>query len=137
MTKRTVIQVDEELLRAASVRAVETGRKEHEIVEAALREYLRGHQAPTLDGLRRGELLAIAEVHGARNVRIFGSVARGEARPNSDVDFLVELDQGRSLLDLSGLILDLQAALGCEVDVVEITTPSRAASRIVQEAVSL
>lgn len=139
MTKRTVIQVDEELLRAASVRAVETGRKEHEIVEAALREYLRGHQAPTLDGLRlrRGELLAIAEVHGARNVRIFGSVARREARPNSDVDFLVELDQGRSLLDLSGLILDLQAALGCEVDVVEITTPSRAASRIVQEAVSL
>jgi len=82
MTKRTVIQVDEGSLWAASVRAGETGRQEHEIVEAALREYLGDDQALTLDGLhlRRGKLLAIAEAHGARNVRILGSVARAGRR---------------------------------------------------------
>jgi len=139
MTKRTAIQVDEELLHAASVRAVETGRAEYEVVEAALRNYLGTQEVPTLDGLRqrRDELLAIAEARGARNLRVFGSVARGEARSDSDVDFLVDLDQGRSLLDLSSLILDLQEALRRKVDVVEISTPSRIANRIAQEAVLL
>lgn len=70
-------------------------------------------------------------------MRIFGSTARGETRPDSDVDFLFELDEGRSLLDLGGLILDLHEALGCDVDVAEITAPSRTASRIMQEAVPL
>jgi predicted nucleotidyltransferase len=137
--KKSTIYIDEALLRAAKVRAVETGRKEHEIVEAALRQFLNTDGAPTLDDLRRrrDELLQIARSHGARDVRVFGSVARGEARPDSDVDFLVELEPGRSLLDLSGLILDLEEALGREVDVVEITKPSRAANRIRQEAVPL
>ena len=67
---------------------------------------------------RRDEILRLAARRGARNVRIFGSVARGEAHPDSDVDFLVDLEPGRSLLDLGGLLMDLQALLGRPVDVV-------------------
>ena len=76
----------------------------------------------TLDELRRrrAEIERIARRHRARNVRTFGSVARGDAVPGSDVDFLVEFDPGRNVLDLSALILDLQDALGCEVDVKEL-----------------
>ena len=70
---------------------------------------------------RRRELLQIAERHGASNVRIFGSVLRGDASAGSDVDFLVSLDERRSLLDLGGLQMDLRDALGCEVDVVTDT----------------
>ncbi|MDP2959545.1 MAG: nucleotidyltransferase family protein [Longimicrobiales bacterium] len=54
---------------------------------------------------------------GVVRAAVFGSAARGEARPESDVDFLVEFEKGRSLLDLSGLRLDLEEALGCDVDV--------------------
>lgn len=67
---------------------------------------------------KRQDILQVAERHGAYNVRVFGSVARGEAGPNSDVDFLVELEPDRSLFDLGGLLMDLQALLGREVDVV-------------------
>lgn len=67
---------------------------------------------------RREEIISIAARHGARNVRVFGSVARGEASENSDIDLLVELDQGRSLLDLSGLVVDLEGLLERKVDVV-------------------
>jgi hypothetical protein len=67
---------------------------------------------------RRQDILHIATKYGAYNVRVFGSVARGEAGPNSDVDFLVELEPDRSLFDLGGLLMDLQALLGREVDVV-------------------
>jgi predicted nucleotidyltransferase len=66
---------------------------------------------------RREEILRLAASHGASNIRIFGSVARGEAGANSDVDLLVEFEPGRSLLDLAGLELDLQDLLGCKVDV--------------------
>jgi uncharacterized protein len=137
--KKTTIYVDEQLLRAAKVRAAETGCKEYEVVEAALRNYLTVDGVPTLEALRRRrtELLQIAATHGASNVRVFGSVARGEARTDSDVDFLVDLEPGRSLFDLSGLILDLGEAIGREVDVVEISKPSRAADRIAREAVPL
>jgi len=68
---------------------------------------------------KREEILRIAARHGAYNVRIFGSAARGEAGPESDVDFLVEMEDGRSLLDLVGLWQDLEDLLGCKVDVVE------------------
>jgi len=64
------------------------------------------------------EILQIAARHGAQNVRIFGSAARGEARPDSDIDFLVTLEIGRSLLDLARLLHELEALLGCNVDVV-------------------
>lgn len=67
---------------------------------------------------RRDEILQIAAKHGARNVRVFGSAVRGEAGEQSDIDFLVDLEPGRSLLDHAGLILDLQELLGREVDVV-------------------
>ena len=68
---------------------------------------------------KREEILSLAAKHGAHNVRIFGSVARGEAGPESDVDFLVEMEPRRSLLDLAGLLVDLQDLLGCKVDLVD------------------
>jgi hypothetical protein len=85
---------------------------------------------------RRDEILRIAAKHGARNVRIFGSVARGEDDEASDVDFLVELEQGRSLLDLGGLLMDLQVLLGRKVDVVtDKGLRSRIRERVLREAV--
>ncbi|MBI3694916.1 MAG: nucleotidyltransferase family protein [Acidobacteria bacterium] len=66
---------------------------------------------------RRTDILAVTARHGARNVRIFGSVARGEDDPGSDIDFLVDLEPGRTLLDHAGLILDLQDLLGRKVDI--------------------
>ena len=67
---------------------------------------------------KRYDILQMAAEHGARNVRIFGSVARGDAGAESDVDILVKMDQGRSLLDLSALVMDLRDLLGRKVDVV-------------------
>jgi predicted nucleotidyltransferase len=67
---------------------------------------------------RRADILQLAERYGMRRVRVFGSVARGETHAESDVDFLVEVERGRSLLDLAGFELDLKDLLGCEVDVV-------------------
>ncbi len=66
---------------------------------------------------KRDEILRIAARHGASNVRVFGSVARGEADAQSDVDLLVELERGRSLLDHAALMLDLESLLGRRVDV--------------------
>jgi hypothetical protein len=68
--------------------------------------------------LKRNDILLLASRHGAKNVRIFGSAARGEAVQESDVDFLVKMEDGRSLLDLSALVADLQDILGRRVDVV-------------------
>jgi predicted nucleotidyltransferase len=67
---------------------------------------------------KRHEILAIAARHGARNVRIFGSVARGEAGPESDLDILVEMEPGASLMDHIALMQDLEDLLGRKVDVV-------------------
>lgn len=67
---------------------------------------------------KRSEVLRILEVHGARNPRVFGSFARGEARPTSDIDVLVDMEPGRSLLDLVGLEQDLCDLFGRRVDVV-------------------
>jgi len=87
---------------------------------------------------KRAEIFRIATQHGARNVRIFGSVARGEARPDSDVDFLVDMEEGRSLLDLGGLLMDLQDLLHCKVDVVtEKGLRERIRHRVLREAVPL
>jgi hypothetical protein len=86
----------------------------------------------------REDILRLAAKHGARNVRIFGSVARGEADQHSDVDFLVEMEPGRSLFDLGGLQYDLEALLGCRVDVVtERGLKARMRSRVLREAVPL
>ena len=66
---------------------------------------------------KRDEILRLAARRGAYNVRVFGSVARGEAGADSDVDLLVDLEPGRSLFDLGGLLMDLQSLLGRRVDV--------------------
>ena len=87
---------------------------------------------------KRQEILSIAARHGARNVRVFGSVARGEAGPESDLDILVDLEPGRSLLDHAALLLDLEAALGCKVDVVtERGLRARVREDVLREAVAL
>ena len=87
---------------------------------------------------KREEILRLASRHGARNVRVFGSVARGEADERSDVDLLVDLDPGRSLLDLGGLLMDLRDLLRRNVDVVtERGLKARIRSRILREAVPL
>lgn len=87
---------------------------------------------------KRADILAIAARYGAHNVRVFGSVARGEADNASDVDFLVDMEPGRSLFDQGGVLMDLQALLGCQVDV---ATPRglkpRARERALREAVPL
>ena len=68
---------------------------------------------------KREDILRIAAKYGARNVRLFGSRARGDARADSDADFLVDMPSGCSLLDVGRLMMDLQDVLGCKVDVVE------------------
>jgi uncharacterized protein len=71
----------------------------------------------TLRAQRREEILRVAARRGARDVRVFGSVARGEANENSDLDLLVAWEPGRSLLDHAGLVQDLQELLGIKVHV--------------------
>jgi hypothetical protein len=66
---------------------------------------------------KRSAILAVANQYGAKNVRLFGSVARGEAAAAGDIDLLVHMDEGRSLLDLVGFWQDLEQLLGCKVDV--------------------
>lgn len=84
---------------------------------------------------KRDEILQIAAHHGASNVRVFGSAARGEARADSDVDFLVNMEAGRSLLDLGGLLMDLQDLLRRDVDVVtEAGLRARIRQRVLAEA---
>ncbi len=73
---------------------------------------------PLLERHRR-EILEIAARHGARNVRVFGSFAAGDPRPDSDVDLLVELDPGRSLFDQIDLKHDLEELLARRVEVAE------------------
>jgi len=65
------------------------------------------------------QILQLATRYGAHNIRLFGSVARGDMRDESDIDFLVEFEPQRSLLDQGGLLMDLQDLLGCKVDVVD------------------
>lgn len=66
---------------------------------------------------RREEILALAARRGATNVRVFGSVARGEEGPDSDLDLLVDMEEDRSLLDLGGLLMDLESTLNLPVQV--------------------
>ncbi len=84
---------------------------------------------------KRNEIRRIAEHHGATNIRVFGSVASGIADDASDIDFLVDLENGRSLLDLGGLLMDLQELLGRRVDVVtEKGLRPRIRERVLREA---
>jgi predicted nucleotidyltransferase len=84
---------------------------------------------------KREEILRVASARGAHNLRVFGSVARGEADERSDVDFLVELESGRTLFDLGGLLMDLRDLLHCDVDVVtEAGLKPRIRERVLREA---
>ena len=95
----------------------------------------------TLQELRRtsrDSVLRLAAKHGAYNVRVFGSIARGDSSPQSDVDFLVDLEPGRTLSDLGGLLMDLQEVLGAPVDVATVGgLRARVRERVLAEAVPL
>ncbi len=87
---------------------------------------------------KREDVLKVAAKHGAHNVRVFGSVARGDAGLDSDIDLLVSLEAGRSLFDLGGLWYDLNELLGVGVDVVtENGMRERMRERVLREAVPL
>lgn len=86
----------------------------------------------------RDEILRLALLHGAYNVRVFGSVVRGEAGAESDIDFLVEMEQGRSLFDRAAFMLALQELLGRRVDVAtERGLKAVLRDQVLQEAVPL
>jgi len=86
----------------------------------------------------RQQILQIAKKHGAGNVRLFGSLARGEGDEASDIDLLVTFDEGRSLFDHAALILELQDLLGCQVDVVsDQGIKPRIRQRVMDEAIPL
>ncbi|MCD4844485.1 MAG: nucleotidyltransferase family protein [Methanosarcinales archaeon] len=92
----------------------------------------------TLIKNKRKDILRIAARYGARNVRIFGSIVRGEATIDSDVDFLVDMEPGRSLFDLGGMLMDLQDLLACKVDVVtEKGLRARIRDSVLKEAIQL
>ncbi len=87
---------------------------------------------------KREKILSAAREHGASNVRIFGSVARKEADDASDIDILVDLEPGRSLLDHAALLIELQQLLGVRVDVVTSRgLRDRIQERVLREAVPL
>lgn len=98
-------------------------------------------QTLTLSQLReqRAEILALAEKYGAYNVRVFGSIARGEATPDSDIDLLMSFRESASLYDLSGLWQDLQNLLGRKVDILSDHPhlKERLKARIMRDAVPL
>ena len=92
----------------------------------------------TLRAERREDILRLAEGRGANSVRVFGSVARGEANENSDLDLLVAWEPGRSLMDHAGLVEDLQELLGIKVHIgTESSLHWYARDRILREATSL
>jgi predicted nucleotidyltransferase len=95
---------------------------------------------PGLEELRRRrpEILAIATARGASNVRVFGSVVRGEQDHDSDLDLIVDMDEDRSLFDLGGLAFDLEELLGCAVDVgLDDSFNDRVREQVLAEAVAL
>ncbi len=86
----------------------------------------------------REAIVRIAASHGARNIRIFGSLARGQARPDSDIDILIKLDPERSLLDIIAIKQDLEDLLGRQVDVVtEAAISPYIRDQVLKEAVNL
>jgi uncharacterized protein len=87
---------------------------------------------------KRNEILDLATRHGVKNLRVFGSVARGQAGPQSDVDFLVEVEPGRTYLDLGAFLMDLQDLLGRKVDLVtERALHASIKTQILREAIPL
>ena len=94
----------------------------------------------TLSDLRREreQIKRVAQKYGASNIRVFGSVSRGEEGPISDIDFLIDFEADRSLLDLVGLKLELEELLGYKVDLVTEKAMHRLiADQVIKEAVPL
>jgi len=116
------------LLRSAGVRIATEPLPRRNRRTAALRRLLHDH---------RDEILKTAARHGASNVRVFGSVARGEERHGSDVDLLVDMERGRSLLDQVRLRRALTGLLGVEVDVVTSSGLLQRDLAILKEAISI
>jgi predicted nucleotidyltransferase len=101
-------------------------------------ENRRRHSPAILVSREREDINRIAAAHGARNIRVFGSVQRKESTASSDLDLLVDMSEGRSLFDLVALGDELEAALGVEVDVVtEGSLSPYLRDRILAEAVAL
>ncbi len=99
--------------------------------------YLGGMNAAALKR-HRAEVLRLAAKYGATDVRVFGSVARGDADESSDIDFLVRMAPGRSLFDVGGLLMDLQDLLGRRVDVVtEGGLRPRTRERVLRDAIPI
>jgi len=87
---------------------------------------------------KRGQIFTIARQYGARNVRIFGSIARGEGKRDSDLDVLVDLEPGRSLLDIIAIKQDLEDLLNTKVDVVtEAAVSPYIREEVLRQAISL
>jgi len=87
---------------------------------------------------KRDEILRITAAHGATNLRVFGSVSRGEASAKSDIDLLINLEPGRTLLDVIAIKQDLEDLLGCGVDVVtEDAVSPYIRDQILKDAISL
>lgn len=87
---------------------------------------------------RRQDILATASRHGASNLRVFGSVARGDTNEGSDIDVLIDLEEGRSLFDLIALKQDLEDLFGCKVDVgTARSLRPRLKDRVLREALPL
>ena len=98
----------------------------------------RGMKLEELRGSNKEQILRLAASYGARNIRIFGSVARGDSSPSSDIDFLVDLDPDRTLMDLGGLLTGLQDILHAPVDVAtERMLRPGIRDRVLREAVPL
>lgn len=91
----------------------------------------------TLQREKRADILRLGEKYGARNIRVFGSVVRGDNRAESDVDLLVEMDPGRTLFDLGGFVADVQDLLHANVDVVTPSGLRYLRERVLAEAVAL
>jgi len=87
---------------------------------------------------KRDEILSIARKHGAYDLRVFGSVSRNETDEASDIDILLRFEKGRSLLDHASLVVEIEDALGCRVDIVtEQGLKNRIRARVVSEAVPI
>ncbi len=138
---RSAGSVDRDLMERLQGAAASAGLTPTELLERLVDLWERTGPsvgALPLLGEVREQILSIAARHGAMNIRVFGSVARGEATAASDVDLLVDLEPGRSLLDLSALRLDLCDLLGRDVDVVTTASLHPAIrDQVLAEAVAL
>ena len=118
-----------------------TTRSSHSSPTVSSAAQIRSSSGETLlESLRReqAKILRICRAHGARNVRVFGSAARAEETATSDVDFLMDFERGRSLVDLAGLEIDLEHLIGRPVDVGEVASlHPLIRKKVLEEAVPL